>query len=118
MRLLITLILCLSLGGCGFATRDMETGAVSGQLNGFPVELKWQRDGEGNVRVQLPPIATVAAGLIPPPWGEIASGLLALLAGSSAVAARMCSKRAEEHKADAEEGWKRALEGPKFPDVR
>lgn len=97
------------LTGCGLNRKQAETGAVSGSLNGQPLSVQWTRDTDGTTTIQLPPAVTTAAGFLPSPWGELAQGALALIAGGGVIAARAQSRRAAEHKADADEGWSRAL---------
>lgn len=113
MKFLLLLIAVLSLSGCGLSRSDTETGTVAGQLNGAPVELKWQRDSEGDIRIQLPPVAQMAASVLPPPWGTVATLLASGLTAASGAFALSAKKRADEHKADAAEGWKLALDGAK-----
>lgn len=102
------LVAILGLVGCINRTQS-ETGAVHGQINGQPVSVQWTRDTDGRTSITVPPLVTAASGFLPSPWGEIAGGVLALVAGGGAVAARSQAKRADEHKADAAEGWSRAL---------
>lgn len=101
-RLLILAVLALP--GC-LRSQMTETGAVHGVLNGQPVAVEWQRDSEGRTSVVLPPIVTAAAGFLPPPWGDIATGVMGLIAAGGLVAAKKNGVRADEHKADAIEGW-------------
>ncbi len=111
MKFVVLFLFSVALGGCfGLAREDKESGAAAGQFCGAPIEIRWQREANGTTRIDLPPVAAIATGLMPPPWGQVAGGVLALLTGSAAVAAKMASSRANEHKADADEGWKRALE--------
>ena len=108
LRLATIALALYFLTGCVNRTQT-ETGAIQGSLNGQPVAIQWQRDSEGHTTVTVPPAVSVAAGFLPPPWGEIASLGLSLVAGGGIIAARSANRRAEEHKADAVEGWSRAL---------
>ncbi len=97
-------LVILMLSGC-VRTQTTETGSARGSLNGQPVAIEWQRDADGHTSLTVPPIISGAAGLLPAPWGDLASLVLALVAGGGAVAAKTQASRANEHKADAAEGW-------------
>lgn len=104
MKLILILTAAVALPGC-LRSQVSETGAVHGVLNGQPVAVEWQHDSEGRTSVVLPPIMTAAAGFLPAPWGDIATGIMGLIAAGGLVAAKKNGARADEHKADAAEGW-------------
>src|SRR4051812_46608147 len=105
----ICIALCL-LTGC-LGTRQTETGAASGVIAGQPMVVKWTRDTEGHTSVELPPelMSAVGAAAGATPWGALIAGgvsiAAAAIAGRQTGVAKVQSQRAEEHKADAAEGW-------------
>ncbi len=108
MRLLILASLAFLLAGC-FRSQTVESGRVSGSAYGQPIDVQWQRDGEGRSSLSIPPVVSAAADLLPSPWGTIAGGLLSALAGGGSIAALIQKRRADEHKLDAAEGWALAI---------
>ncbi len=80
-------------------------------ISGQPVVLKWTRDTEGQTTLEIPPALMTAATSTP--WGALFAGGASLVAAAVAAnrqaAASAANKRADEHKADAAEGWAEAL---------
>jgi hypothetical protein len=113
-RFLFLVLALYCLTGClGHSSR--ETGAVSGVVAGQPVAITWRRDSEGHTTLEIPPAlinaATAAANSTP--WGALITGgvslALAAVAGHQRGVAAVQTQRADEHKADADEGWSEAL---------
>lgn len=113
MKLILLLTAVLLVSGCGSRQETKEHGTAVGQFNGTPLQVEWKRDSEGTTTVLVPPLVTAAAGLLPSPWGDIATAVLALTTGGAAIAARSQKQRADEHKADADEGWQHAIDAKK-----
>jgi hypothetical protein len=114
-RFLFLVLALYCLTGClGQSTR--ETGAVTGVVAGQPVAVTWRRDAEGHTTLEIPPAlinaATAAAGATP--WGALIAGgvsvAMAAVAGRQSGVAKVQAQRADEHKADADEGWAKATE--------
>lgn len=57
-----------------------------------------------------PQFSAAAVSFLPSPYGELLAGGLTLLTAGFGAHARSQSKRAAEHKADADEGWQKAIE--------
>lgn len=138
IRLVIIVALCLTgCAGTARSTKVIHTvekttaqapvTAPDGSVSMVPVvtvrEL-WQDESEHvetssgpdmqRIAAAVQPVAQVVAGATGMGWGQVAGGALALVtATATAWAARGREvvserKRADDHKADAEEGWKKA----------
>lgn len=100
----------LILPGCTFGSKELkqlETGEVHGEFNGQPVAIAWKRDTSGTMTfdVKIPPaIAGAAQGAAGGPWGMIIGGAAATAAAAWGEAQRRAKN---DHKADADEGWRR-----------
>jgi len=115
---LLCLIVAITLSGCNVSSstlKEMEQGAIAGTFNGQPVEIRWARQKNGEVKVDLniPINPQTAAKVIASatPWGEIILGGMTLLtgalAGHQAAAAKKERNRADFHEKDAEEGYQK-----------
>ncbi len=109
MCLAVIAIALYLLTGC-LDSRQSETGRASGVIAGQPVVLKWTRDTEGTTNIELPPalISGLASGASATPWGALLAGGASIVGAWAAAKAQANAKRAEEHKADAAEGWAKA----------
>jgi hypothetical protein len=113
-RFLFLVLALYCLTGClGQTTR--ETGQASGMIAGQPLVVTWKRDSEGHTSVELPPalISGLSAAANSTPWGALIAGgvsvVAAAVAGRQTGVAKVQAIRADEHKADAAEGWSEAL---------
>ncbi len=109
----VMIALAFLLCGC-FSNRSAETGAVTGVVAGQPVVLKWTRDTEGTTTVDIPPaLITAATDAATGNWMDLAiktaAGISVAVAAWNAKGAQAANKRADEHKADAAEGWAEAM---------
>jgi hypothetical protein len=118
-------VICIALyflTGCiGSRSTQTETGMISGVIAGQVVAVKWTRDTEGHVNVEIPPalISAAMSGTSTTPWGAIIAGGVSLIgaayAGRTSGTAAGQTQRANEHKADADEAWARLLEAAGQP---
>ncbi len=110
MCLAVVMIALYLLTGC-LGTRQSETGRASGVISGQPVVVQWTRDTEGTVNLELPPalISGLTSGASATPWGALLAGGASIVGAWAAAKAQANAKRAEEHKADAAEGWAEAM---------
>ncbi len=117
--LAVVMIALYFLTGCDvFRHSQSEQGLVSGVISGQPVVIKWTRDTEGTTKIEIPDalISGALAGVNATPWGALITGGVSVVAAAFAAnrqaAATAANVRAEEHKADAAEGWAKATETP------
>ncbi len=118
LLLLLSLLAALSLSSCNVSSstlKEMEQGAIAGTFNGQPVEIRWARQKNGEVKVDLnipiTPQTVIKAAAAATPWGEIILGGISLLstavAGHGLSAARKEKRRADFHEKDAEDGYQK-----------
>jgi hypothetical protein len=110
-------VICIALyllTGC-LGTRQAEKGVVSGVISGQPVVLNWTRDTDSSVKLDIPPelISGLVSGASATPWGALIAGGASIVGAFAAAKAQANAKRADEHKADADEAWARLEAAPK-----
>lgn len=121
--LAVIVIAVYLLTGC-IGSRQTETGLVSGVIAGQPVAIKWTRDTEGHMNVEIPPalISAAVSGANTTPWGALGAGLVSLVlagvAGRTSGTAGAQTQRANEHKADADEAWAKLLQSASMAPVK
>ena len=100
----------------GCTSRDeSENGQAAGVFNGQPLAVRWSRDSHGTTTIDVPPalMSAMQGASAATPWGPLVAGglstVLAAYAAHQRAQASAAKLRAEEHKADAAEGWAEAM---------
>jgi hypothetical protein len=111
MCLAVVIIALYFLTGC-WGTRQTESGEASGIVAGQPVVVKWTRDSDSHTNIEIPPalVSAMTSGLGTTPWGAVLAGGASIVGAWAAAKAQSNSKRADEHKADADEAWAKLVD--------